>query len=259
MLIRIVTAIIALLLFVPIVWFGSWPLEVVMTALAVLGMSEFLQMKKTPLKSFPAFISMLGVAGVVMVDRLTPFIGEQGIVKVILAVVVLLLAYSLKEIDFTTYDIGSIILLLAYVGIGFSSFVALRSYSLPHLALVILVIWGTDSGAYLIGRKIGKNKLAPSVSPNKTIEGSIGGAVVAALISMVFLHFYPLFDSYILSVFFMVVLSVVGQAGDLIESKIKREFKVKDSGNLLPGHGGILDRFDSTLLVLNVIFILGIL
>lgn len=259
MFVRIVTAVIALLLFIPLVWFGSWPLEIVMLALAALGMTEFLQMKKTPIRSAPALISIVGAGAIVLTERLSPFLGDFGMVKIILSVAILLFIYSLVEIEFTTYDVGAIILMLSYIGIGFYSFVALRNYSLPHLALILLVIWSTDSGAYLIGRKIGKRKLSPSISPNKTIEGSIGGTLVSAVISGIFLIYYPLFESYILSFLFMIVLSVMGQAGDLIESKIKREFNTKDSGNLLPGHGGILDRFDSTLLVLNILFIIGIL
>lgn len=259
MLVRVLTALIALLLFIPLVLYGSWPLELVMVALAALGMTEFLQMKKTPIQSVPAIISIVGAGMIVMTDRLLPFFGDFGMVKIILSVIILLFIYSLSDLEFTTYEIGSIVLMLSYIGIGFYSFVALRNYSLPHLGLILLVIWSTDSGAYLIGRKIGKRKLSPSISPNKTIEGSVGGTVLSALISGVFLIYYPLFESYLLSLMFMIFLSVMGQAGDLIESKIKREFNTKDSGHLLPGHGGILDRFDSTLLVLNILFIIGIL
>ena len=259
MLVRVLTALIALLLFIPLVLYGSWPLELVMVALAALGMTEFLQMKKTPIHSIPAIISIVGTGAIVLADRFTPFLGDLGMLKIILAVIILLFVYSLGHLDYTTFEIGSIILMLSYIGIGFYSFVALRNYSLPHLGLILLVIWSTDSGAYLIGRKIGKRKLSPSISPNKTIEGSVGGTLLSAVISGIYLIYYPLFESYLLSLLFMMFLSVMGQAGDLIESKIKREFNTKDSGHLLPGHGGILDRFDSTLLVLNILFIIGIL
>ncbi|MDZ7835398.1 MAG: phosphatidate cytidylyltransferase [Alkalibacterium sp.] len=123
---------------------------------------------------------------------------------------------------------------------------------------MLLVIWATDTGAYLIGRKIGKTKLAPTISPNKTIEGSLGGTILASAFAFAYLLYFPQSESLFSSFFLMVVISVTGQIGDLLESKIKREYHVKDSGHLLPGHGGILDRFDSLLLVLNMLFLLGV-
>lgn len=255
MAIRIVTAVIALLLFIPLIWFGSWPLEVAMALLAVLALVEFLQMKKSELKAIPSVIALIGAALMVLSFSLLPF----QLMRILMGVTVLLLVYSVTSIKYTTPDAGSTLLMLGYSGVGFYSFVALREYSPTFLILILLVIWSTDTGAYMIGKQIGKTKLAPSISPNKTIEGSVGGTLLSAIISAVYLWYFPLFDSYLWSLVFMIALSIVGQTGDLIESKIKREYDTKDSGNLLPGHGGILDRFDSMLLVLNVLFIIGIL
>ncbi len=110
----------------------------------------------------------------------------------------------------------------------------------------------------MIGRKLGRNKLAPHVSPNKTWEGSIGGTVVATIIVGVFAYFYPQGNySLLTTVLLTIVLSVFGQLGDLVESALKRYYGVKDSGKILPGHGGILDRFDSLLLVLPALHLLG--
>lgn len=256
---RVATAVIALVLFLPIIWFGSWPLELLMAVLAFLAQMEFIQMKKLKLNSFPAIISGLGAVSLIFSQRLIFIFGNQVLIKLISLVAITLLIYALNKPEFKISHIASIMYLMMYIGIGFYSFVQLREASLTFLVLILLVIWTTDSGAYLIGRKFGKRKLAPSVSPNKTIEGAVGGSGVAAIVSAVYLAFFPLYASYLLTLLLMILLSVTGQLGDLIESKLKREYNIKDSGNLLPGHGGILDRFDSMLLVLNVIFIIGVL
>lgn len=118
----------------------------------------------------------------------------------------------------------------------------------PYLLIGILVlIWSNDTFAYLIGRQIGKTKLFERISPKKTWEGSIGGFISAGVIATFVLPYF--FDS-IRQFDWMIigVLSIIfGSIGDLIESLIKRTFKVKDSGNILPGHGGVLDRFDALM------------
>lgn len=258
MLTRIATSVIALVLFIPIILFGEWPLLLLMGVLAVIGQIEFIQMNKLSPVSFPAIISAASVFALVLSTRISTVIEGNVMLKIAGLLAVSLLVYAVTKPDFKISQIGSIVLMTLYIGVAFYSFVALRTFSATFLILVLLVIWSTDSGAYLIGRKIGKTKLAPDISPNKTIEGSAGGTLTAAVISAVYLIFFPLFESYILSLLFMIMISVIGQLGDLVESKVKREYNVKDSGTLLPGHGGVLDRFDSTLLVLNVLFIIGL-
>jgi phosphatidate cytidylyltransferase len=110
-------------------------------------------------------------------------------------------------------------------------------------------MWATDSGAYFIGKAIGKRKLWPEISPNKTVEGSIGGVVCALVVAILFVLFSNIHATIVSLMAITVVLSVFGQIGDLVESALKRHFNVKDSGTILPGHGGILDRFDSLLFV----------
>jgi phosphatidate cytidylyltransferase len=124
----------------------------------------------------------------------------------------------------------------------------------------LLLIWVTDSGAYFVGRAMGKNKLWPEISPNKTIEGAIGGVVFAVLFSWIYHYFTGVLDNYLIVTVMTIFLSVFGQIGDLVESALKRHYQVKDSGTILPGHGGILDRFDSLLFVLPILhFLMNIL
>ena len=116
------------------------------------------------------------------------------------------------------------------------------------LLMVFVLVWSTDTFAYLVGRKLGKHKLAPHISPGKTWEGLAGGIVGSVLVSLIFYKFNPMYESwfYVASA---IIVALFGVLGDLFESKLKRLAGVKDSGNMLPGHGGFLDRFDSLLLV----------
>ena len=125
----------------------------------------------------------------------------------------------------------------------------------------IAVTWATDTGAYAFGRMLGKHKLIPSVSPAKTVEGALGGLLIAVLGAWLYVEFLlkPFAHLSMLPlsiVAFGLIVGVVGQIGDLAESLLKRDAGVKDSSKLLPGHGGILDRFDSVLFVLPVAYLL---
>jgi phosphatidate cytidylyltransferase len=107
------------------------------------------------------------------------------------------------------------------------------------------IIWASDTGAYFAGRSFGKHKLAERLSPKKTVEGFVGGIIASALVAFLISHYNSTLgvNAWILC---GIVLAIAGTAGDLFESMLKRQLSVKDSGNILPGHGGILDRFDST-------------
>jgi len=129
------------------------------------------------------------------------------------------------------------------------------------LMLPISLTWATDTGAYFVGRSMGRHKLIPSVSPAKTIEGAIGGVLVAVIAAWLYVTFLlrPVAQLTMLPIgltMFAILVSCVGQTGDLAESLFKRDAGVKDSSRLLPGHGGILDRFDSLLFVLPVAYVL---
>ncbi len=119
--------------------------------------------------------------------------------------------------------------------------------------LVYIIAFGSDTFAYFIGKFFGKNKLYPEVSPNKTVEGAIGGIVGSTILSLIFFNYLSI-NKYFYIIIFSISASVFSIAGDLTASKIKREFKIKDFGYLLPGHGGIMDRFDSVLFVAPAVY-----
>ena len=152
--------------------------------------------------------------------------------------------------------LGFVILLLAW-----QSLIAIRAIAPSYVLLLLLVVWLVDSAAYFIGKQAGRHKLAPQISPNKTWEGAIGGLLAALVFSLVLsyfpskaflLHAHPGITA--LLVFLTALVSIVG---DLFESKMKRLAGVKDSGRLVPGHGGVLDRMDS-ILAAAPIFALGL-
>jgi len=149
---------------------------------------------------------------------------------------------------YSPLDLGWTLLGLLYVVAGFSHFLLLRT--LEHgfwlIVYVFIVVWSTDAGAYFSGIHLGRHKLAPTISPNKKWEGSLGGLLSSIIAVYIFTVFVPLPESKTL-LFLAPAVSIAGQIGDLFESALKRFANIKDSGHLIPGHGGVLDRFDSAL------------
>ncbi|MGX7052127.1 phosphatidate cytidylyltransferase [Leuconostoc palmae] len=260
---RVITAVVALIVFVPLLIIGHWPLLVLTLMMGVVAVSEVLRMKHRFLVSSEALLSFIGVIAIILPNSFwqhIPFVKSAHVVFYMLAFLLLLTTIIVKN-RFNFDDAGALTLTMLYVGTGFHYFYQADSKGLSTVMFGMLIVWITDSGAYIVGRAIGKNKLAPKISPNKTWEGSIGGSVVAVLIVPIL---YVLFNwlphySFMELFIFTVILSVAGQMGDLIESGFKRHYGVKDSGNILPGHGGILDRFDSMLIVMPLMAIIGML
>jgi phosphatidate cytidylyltransferase len=164
----------------------------------------------------------------------------------------LLLAFLLYGIAETrqtaTVTMGTTVIGVAWIGLGVAHLLLLRDVEHGRLAIftVLLAIFADDTAAYLIGRLVGRHKLAPSLSPGKTWEGFVAGTAAAIAVA-----FFALYDQDFLTIPESIVLgaavALAGAAGDLFESAIKRDLQVKDSGRLLGGHGGMLDRIDSLL------------
>jgi phosphatidate cytidylyltransferase len=153
-----------------------------------------------------------------------------------------------------------------YIGVPALSLLSLHLYPTehsPHPQLVVgffLLVWATDTGALVVGKLVGGRKLAPTISPGKTIAGTIGGSVCAALVYGLYIWFYG-FSAWQAAIFAF-LFSAVAHAGDLFESFVKRRFGRKDSGSIIPGHGGVLDRVDSTFAAAPamafLVFVLGL-
>ncbi|BDR60632.1 phosphatidate cytidylyltransferase [Lactobacillus xylocopicola] len=253
---RVITAVIALILFIPIVIMGGLWMDWLTVAFAAVGISEIFLMKKQILISVNFLLALLATVTWAVPDNFfkgAPFNWSKY--GVYFGLVMLMLSWTVLSKNKTSFDDVSVYTLASlYIGTGFHYMAGIRNSrnGLALLCYVFVVVWLTDTGAYMIGRKIGKHKLWPVISPNKTWEGSIGGTICAVICAAIYVYFinvgYPLVEMVVIAV----VLSIVGQMGDLVESAYKRFYGVKDSGKILPGHGGILDRFDSMLFVLPV-------
>lgn len=259
---RIITAVIAALLFVPFVVYGGTALTLLIYVIAAIGLFEMFKMRKLSMFSVPGVLSLIALFAMLM-----PEAWEQQVVEatsfsklewLIMMTALLLIYVVLKKNKFTFDDVGFLLCSVFYVGVGFYYFMATREATdgLLYIVFALVVVWSTDSGAYFVGRKLGKHKLWPEISPKKTVEGFVGGIVIAVIAAVIFEWISGLEVNWAVLLIVTVIASVIGQLGDLVESAIKRHYGVKDSGNILPGHGGILDRFDSLLFVLPLLHFL---
>ena len=268
---RVIFAVIAAPTSIALVYFGDWVLAIVLSALAGLGAWKFFRMARET-GALP-----LEPAGIVLAALLPIAVHAQRLgvytlsLTAIVAMTLVLFASTiwlrgpsgkpLSSVSITVFGV-------LYAGL-FSYIYAMRyhDYAVGAAAgtvlvfLPVLITWATDVGAYTFGRTFGKKKLIPSVSPGKTVEGAVGGLGLAIVICLVYVRFilmpYAQLGLTIQgAVLFAIVISVAAQTGDLAESLLKREAGVKDSSRILPGHGGILDRFDSLLFVMPIALLL---
>lgn len=258
---RIITAIIAAALFIPFVLYGKVPFTLLVVAMAVVGFYELVKMKGISIFSIPGVIGLLALILLVIPNHwqadVVQAIGYSSVLMVVYGLMILLLIYIVLVKNKITFDeIGFILLGAFYVGMGFHFLIETRNDGIEWIVYCLLVVWTTDSGAYFVGRKFGKNKLWPEISPKKTIEGFVGGIVIAVIFAIGLQYIQPIMSSFVSLILITIVASIMGQMGDLVESAIKRHYNVKDSGNILPGHGGILDRFDSLLFVVPLLHFL---
>lgn len=245
---RIITAIILLAVVLPLVLIGGIVFEIAVIALALIAFLEIMQMAKIAIFSLETLVGMVATAGLSLSAdnytsfRLTPFL------MLSLCAFTLLIITVFSENKFSFERVGVVTLAALYIGLGAHNIILIRQMGLPAMVFILLAIYVTDTGAYLVGRAIGKHRLAPHISPNKSVEGAIGGTLLATTIASSMMLFEMPFDIQPIQLVILAFLvSVAGQMGDLVESALKRFYGVKDSGTILPGHGGVLDRFDSIL------------
>lgn len=172
----------------------------------------------------------------------------------LLAPAVLALALRSRNLSKALLSAGVLVLGVLYIFVGWRWAMPLREAGPPWLLFALSINWIGDVAAYYVGRAVGRHKLAPRVSPGKSWEGAIASIVAAIVYGVAFRYLLlpqiPILQMIVLSL----LANVAGQVGDLAESAIKRGAGLKDSGTLLPGHGGFLDRLDSTLFTLPVVY-----
>jgi phosphatidate cytidylyltransferase len=254
-------AISALVLVVPVVallYLGDLPWLAGVVLVALLGVFELVAALRSnncrPLTAVGVFLAV-GLPCAAYADATLSLM-----LPVIVGVLLASLVWSLlrPNLEGALADWALSLAGMLYVALLLSYFVALRQVDrgLQWILLAFLCTWACDSAAYLVGRAIGKHPFSPRISPKKTWEGTIGGVLAATLTGLLAM---PLLDAPLalgLILGFAVALAAV--AGDLAESFIKRQLSIKDSGTLIPGHGGVLDRVDSLLFALPLVYYVAI-
>jgi phosphatidate cytidylyltransferase len=245
---RLLVALVGLPVVLGLAWLGGWWLFGLLTLAGVVAVHEFVQMAR-PLRP----LAPAAYAGVVLA-----LVGARtgGVVWMLAGfLATFVLAFGLNALARTkapaTAAVGSTVLSAAWIGFGLGHILLLRRMQdEPRLLAltVLLTVWAADTLAYLGGRLLGRHKLAPRLSPGKTWEGLAVGSLAGIFVSFVALyearrHYLDVWQAVVLGV----VVVLAAAAGDLFESGIKRDMEVKDTGNLLGGHGGVLDRIDGLL------------
>lgn len=253
---RVISAIIALIIAIPIFIKGGMLFNIAIYILSMLGLKEFLSIKATK-KELPVFIDFISY--IVMTLIVVSNFEKTNIVfsmdyRIIVGLFLIFLLPTIIYHDRKKYSIVDGFHLIGgifFLGVSFSLMILLRNIDLNMLIYLFIITIITDTYAYLTGMLIGKHKLLEDISPKKTWEGTIGGTFFGVFISTV--YFLTVVNSQI-NIFVVILmslfLSILGQYGDLVFSAIKRYYGKKDFSNIMPGHGGILDRFDSIIFVI---------
>ena len=261
---RVVTGIVAiLLLFIPNILFAhTWVLPISIAICAMLGAFEMVRCTGVHHKLWLTVpLCLMAGAAPICVRLFTWEKMTHGAMAAVLIFVLYMLMMTVFVYGRVSVpDVCTALVLSLYATVGFASIIYLHDFQPGGQYLFILVFvgaWVTDIFAYFVGVLIGRHKLIPSVSPKKTVEGSIGGTVfcIAAFVAFS-LIFFGEGASWVQHLFFGIiglVASVVAQIGDLAISVLKRHYGVKDLGKVFPGHGGIMDRFDSIVAVAAVL------
>lgn len=281
---RVITAILMAIVFIPFFFLGGWFITFLFSILSYIAMYELITMYQSK-KNIPNVYKYIIPLFSSIIVLFSSFATAEDIIYVLLVELMFLLILPIFNKKIEMKDVIFFIFGIIYSGISFAIIVTVRNIEMLYqdasirlfdglniyavgLILFIFVLLSTmltDIAAYQFGIKFGKHKLCPSISPKKSIEGSIAGTIAGALggtLFMIILQFtlskeyanaIKLFKIdniylYALAIFGVaLLLSIAGQLGDLIASKIKREYNIKDYGKIFPGHGGVLDRFDSSI------------
>ena len=248
---RILSAIIGILLLIFLVLAGSFSFFITVSIISVLAMREYsrmLEIDDNLLRIILGISSVSIVFNSYLISNNFNYL-PHGIIFFL--IIMSLYIYHLLNYNENTFikNISYQLFSVLYIGGGLSFAVFLRDINqtpfinTTALWVVLIATWITDTGAYFVGKKFGENPMAPVISPNKTIAGAVGGILTTALFLILSSYIAGVLNFYYL--LFAFLFPVIAILGDLFESCLKRNFNVKDTGTIIPGHGGILDRFDS--------------
>ena len=257
---RIIVAILAIPFLVGVCYIGEFYFLIFVAGVGLISFYELGLM----LKNKKTYINLpVGLTAVLMII-VNSYFSFLKFYQITLIIILVLTLYELfRNNESAIHNIGSTLFGILYLGVFPSTIIGLREYFYGgnyliggyFIISILVTIWVCDSAAFFIGTAIGKHKLFPRVSPNKSWEGAIAGFVFSvaamAIAKIVILDIFSWTDTILIGI----LIGIFGQVGDLIESLIKRDAGVKDSSSIIPGHGGVFDRFDSLLFIAPVIYL----
>ena len=249
-------------IFIPFLLMGGLPFNIFMAVVSAFGLHELIKVRETR-KKFPQVLKIFAYI-LVMILCFTETNAIEFSYNMdyrFLAFIVFLFTSPMVFINDTKkYNLNDalfLVSLVVFIGLSFKLIVITRNFDITYIIYLLLITTITDTFALISGMLVGNHKLCPKISPKKTVEGLIGGVLMGTFVATSF--YFTVINSSISLVFLIFItalLCVVGQLGDLVFSSIKRYYDIKDFSNLIPGHGGILDRFDSLVYVTLAFIIL---
>lgn len=263
---RVLSAVVMAVIFVPLLVLGGKAFAVFMSILALSSLYELLKIKEEKGK-LPIVMKILSYMTVLFLSLSNMSEIEFHYTIDYRVISVLIFAFLLPLVlihNHEKYNISDALFLIGctlFLGYSFNLIIIIRNYDIMYIIYLLLISIITDTFALITGRLIGERKLAPTISPLKTIEGTVGGTIMGVFVATCFYHVF-LHPSFSLVILLLITtgLSLIGQMGDLVFSMIKRYYNKKDFSNLIPGHGGVLDRFDSLIFIaLASILVIGII
>lgn len=249
---RVLSAILGIPVVVGLLYAGGIYWKALFIVLAVVALIEYLQMMRKAHQNPIVVPAMLIMLTLLFSEALADRLPGAALLGLLAAIILFVLRYPI----YTWSDVSLSLLGAAYIGflMSFALRLAVLPQSFSIVMLCFLITWGSDIGGYFFGRMWGKHKLTPLLSPNKTWEGALGALLLAAVLAWAWCRFVQLPVTPFKAVMVAIAGSICAQLGDLFESGMKRYLGAKDSGHIIPGHGGVLDRFDSLLLVLPMVY-----
>jgi phosphatidate cytidylyltransferase len=261
---RVITGAILAIVFIPLFIIGELPLYIALALLTLGASYELFRMYniQSDLPKGIMGLEMLLALGLYMfftsyinsaeLSGITSTGNEWFFIFIIFVVVIGALMSVFCE-KFSASNFGEMLVIVIYPAIGFGAIYALRFYDLHNIGFLFAITIFTDVFAYIVGINFGKHRLAVKISPKKSWEGSFGGTFFAVVFTMIYIYAFKVEFigqielNIVVSILLIVFISIVGQIGDLVASKLKRSYGIKDFSQLFPGHGGVMDRFDSVL------------
>ncbi|OOB77116.1 MAG: hypothetical protein BEN19_02460 [Epulopiscium sp. Nuni2H_MBin003] len=262
MLVRILTGLVGAPVVLFILISGTTAMQIIGTAVGIIAMMEYFKAVSTTYKP----MQILGIGAIAVYFIFYRFIIDYYHIYISILLILTLTINVIKYPKYTLNDITITFFGVIYVGLLLGLIISIREMisGLFWVVLIFVCAWGSDTCAYFIGKFFGAKKLTPILSPKKTIAGAIGGIIGASIMVWIYCYIMIHLEQIVLSTSQIIVLVIVGgicallsQIGDLAASSIKRAVNVKDYGRMFPGHGGVLDRIDSVLLITPLVYIVA--